>query len=139
MADLLKQISLTVGSYISMEEIKDKDLALRRARHSGKLEDWATAKLERNRVGRLVEQVKSDFLREQQEELTDDPKKFWRLIKTIVPGKKSGRNKITLLDKERDPEGVEVECANTADFINSFFSSIGPRVGKETQRTMGTL
>ena len=41
-----------------LEEIKDKDRALREARRSGRAEDWTRAKAERNRVGRLVEQVK---------------------------------------------------------------------------------
>ena len=114
-----------------IEEIKDKDLALRIARRSGKAEDWVAAKRERNRVGRLVEQSKSDFLRDQQEELADDPKKFWRLIKSIVPGKKSGNCKITLVDKEASPEGVEINGERTADFINDFFSNIGPNLAKK--------
>ena len=51
-----------------IEQIKDKDRALRTAKRSGKSEDWAEAKRERNRVGRLVEQAKAEFLKEQQEE-----------------------------------------------------------------------
>ena len=38
-------------------------------------------------MGRLVNQAKADFLTEQQEQLEGDPKKFWRLVKDIVPGK----------------------------------------------------
>ena len=60
---------------------------MREAKRTGKAEDWVVAKLERNRVARLVEQAKSDFLRDQQEELAEDPKKFWRVVKSIVPGK----------------------------------------------------
>ena len=71
-----------------IEEIKDKDRAMREAKRSGRAEDWVVARHERNRVGRLVEQAKAEFLCEQQEELADDPKKFWRVIKSIVPGNK---------------------------------------------------
>ena len=113
-----------------LEEVKDKDSLLRIAKRSGKVEDWVTAKLARNRVCRLVEQVKADFLKEQQEELVDDPKKFWRLVKTIVPGKKSGKGRITLIDREGNPDGESIEDSCTADFVNSFFSSIWPKLAK---------
>ena len=59
-----------------LEEIKDKDSSLKVAKRTGIVEDWAKARADRNRVGRLVEQAESDFLRAQQEELADDPKKF---------------------------------------------------------------
>ena len=113
-----------------LEEIKDKDLLLRIARRNGREEDWTEAKLARNRVGRLVEQTKADFLREQQEELADDPKKFWRLVKSIVPGKKLGKSKITLIDKEGGPDGKNVKESMVPDFINSFLSGIGPKLAK---------
>ena len=64
-----------------IEEIKDKDRVLRVARRSGTREDWAHAKAERNQVGRLVEQAKADFLKDQQEQLADDPKKCWRQVR----------------------------------------------------------
>ena len=113
-----------------LEEIKDKDSLLRIAKRTGKPEDWVGAKLARNRVGRLVEQAKADFLKEQQVELEDDPKKFWRLVKSIVPGKKIGKSKITLIDREKVSGGENVADSQTADFINSFFSNIGPKLAK---------
>ena len=113
-----------------LEEIKDKDLLLRIARRSGREEDWAVAKRVRNRVGRLVEQTKADFLKEQQVELADDPKKFWRLVKSIVPGKNKGRSKVTLIDREIGPDGENVDESLVADFINNFFSNIGPKLAK---------
>ena len=48
-----------------LEEIKDKDSSLRVAKRTGIVEDWAKARADRNRVGRLVEQAESDFLRAQ--------------------------------------------------------------------------
>ena len=63
-------------------------------------EDLSRARRERNRVGRLVEQAKADFLKDQQVELEDDPKKFWRLVKTIVPGNRGYNDKIVLSEKK---------------------------------------
>ena len=118
-----------------LEEIKDKDRALRRARNSGKVEDWKLAKVERNRVGRLIDEAKAEFLKEQQVELANDPKKFWRLVKTIVPDKKRKSGKIGLKRKASMNNGdasleENVRDEDTAGFINSFFSNIGPNLAK---------
>ena len=116
-----------------LEEIKDKDAAMRVARRSGLPQDWVHAKAERNRVGRLIEQAKAEFLKEQQQELVDDPKKFWRLVKSIVPGKRKSTGKISLVKKSMINGAEveeEVEGPDTADFINDFFSNIGPKLAK---------
>ena len=63
-----------------LEEIRDKDLALRRARKSGKLEHWLFAKNERNRVGRLVDKAKSDYFEDEERHNRGDPKRFWRNV-----------------------------------------------------------
>ena len=114
-----------------LEEIRDKDSYLRRAKETRSVEDWARARAERNRVGRLIEQAKAEFLKEQQEELAGDPKKFWRLIKSIVPGKMGKASQITLVDRSNvggTAREVNVEKRDTADFINNFFSSIGGKL-----------
>ena len=112
-----------------LEEIKDKDRVLREARQSGLAGDFVRARMERNRVGRLIEQAKADFLKDQQEELVDDPKKFWRLVKSILPGKGKSRRKITLADR-KEGKDMEVEDTDTANYINKFFSGIGPKLAK---------
>ena len=75
--------------------------------------------------------AKADFLKEQQEELADDPKKFWRLIKTIEPGKKKGSNKISLSEKDEHGRETTVDDSMVADYINKFFSETGPKLAKE--------
>ena len=111
-----------------IEEIKDKDRVIREAKRSGRAGDLAHAKAERNRVGRLVELAKAEFLKDQQVELADDPKKFWRLVKSIVPGKKKGTSTISLCDKTDDGTEVDIEGVGVADHINQFFSNIGPKL-----------
>ena len=114
-----------------LEEIKDKDSSLRKAKRSGLVEDWQKAKADRNRVGRLIEPAKADFLKEQQAELANDPKKCWRLVKTIVLNKKVKMSEIALVNRDIGADGINVEGAQTADFINSFFSGIGPKLAEK--------
>ena len=114
-----------------LEEIKDKDRVLREAKRSGVREDWVYAKAERNRVGRLVEQAKADFLKEQQQQLADDPKKFWRLVKSVVPGKNKGNSRISLTTKLGNGQERDVEGPQVPEFINSFFCGIGPKLAEQ--------
>ena len=111
-----------------LEEIKDKDRLLREAKRSGRVEDLQRAKVARNRVGRLVEQTKADFLKDQQELLADDPKKFWRTVKSIILGKKSATGSISLVEKKENNEKKDVGMDQVAEFINTLFSNIGPKL-----------
>ena len=47
-----------------LEEIRDKDLALKRARKSNSPVHWAFAMQERNRVGKLVYKARADYFEE---------------------------------------------------------------------------
>ena len=118
-----------------IEEIKDKDRALKQARRSGSGEDWVHAKTERIRVGRVIETAKADFLKEQQVELSDDPKKFWRLVKDIVPGKRKGHGKISLLALDEDGQEAELEGVSVAG-VHKFFCSIGPKLAKDHREVL---
>ena len=71
---------------------------MKRARKSRNEEDWRLAKAERNRVGRQVQ------------------------------GKKSKQSKIALIDRETGGVGGQVEEQDTSNFINKFFSGIGPKL-----------
>ena len=116
-----------------LEEIKDKDRAIRTAKRSKKPEDFLEAKAIRNRVGRQVCGAKAEFLKDQQDELKGDPKKFWRLVKSIVPGKKVSTGKITLVGEEE--RGVEIKEREVADTINNFFTAIGPNLADKISKT----
>ena len=114
-----------------LEEIKDKDRSLKTAKRSGKSEDWKKDRIDRNQVGRLVELARANFLTDQQYQLADDPKKFWRVVKTVVPGKKSTSGRISLVNNERVDNPQNIEQNDTANFINDFFCNIGPNLASK--------
>ena len=73
----------------------------------------------------LVRGSKAEYLKDQQRDLSGDPQKFWRLISTILPNKKVRSGKINMISEEDDSEVSE---RNTADYINEFFSTVGPKL-----------
>ena len=112
----------------AIEAIRDKDKLLNKAKKSGKETDWAAARMARNNVGRDLENLRVEFLKNQQEINKNDPKKFWSTISSIYPGKKGKSNKIWL---KNQTTGTEIEQAGTANFINSFFTNIGKDLAKQ--------
>ena len=86
----------------ALEAIRDKDRALNRAKKSGSEADWEAARQIRNRVGRELENLRADYLKNQQVAHKNDPKKFWKSVSYIMPKNKSKSNKIWLKDEKND-------------------------------------
>ena len=116
----------------AVEAIRDKDRLLKRAKRSGKEEEWLEAKRVRNRVGRDIENLRADFLKNQQETNKYDPKKFWKSISSVLPGKKGKSSKIWL---KHEDTGEEVPQHLTADFVNKFFTNIGPALARHNKKS----
>ena len=83
----------------------------------------------RNNVGKLIEDAKKNYLNDEFLATKNDPKKFWRNINSIIPNnnKKKEKSKIFL----KDDMGKDVEENNTSNYINEFFSNIGPNLAKK--------
>ena len=112
----------------AIEAIRDKDRALSKARRTGKEEDWIVAKRLRNRVGRDVENLRANYLKNQQEANGADPKRFWKNVASILPGKKGKQGNIWLKSKAK---GEDLNLEEAADYINTFFTNIGPDLAKK--------
>ena len=59
-----------------LENIRDKDILLTRAKHTNNAEDWKRARDRRNEVRDIVKNAKSDFIKEDLNEHQNDSKKF---------------------------------------------------------------
>ena len=112
----------------AIEAIRDKDRALKKAKRTGREHDWAEARRLRNKVGRDIRNLRADYLKNQQEANREDPKKFWKNIASILPGKKGGQSSIWLKARDKDRDVRPGEAAN---FINRFFTNIGPELAKQ--------
>ena len=110
----------------AIEAIKDKDRAMRKAKRTGGEEDWVIARRLRNAVGRDLENLRADFLKTQQAANEGDPKGFWKLVSLVLPDHKSKSSSIWLKDKDK-----QIPPGQTAEFINEFFTSIGPKLAEK--------
>ena len=110
-----------------LEEIRDKDLALKKARRTHRDDHWSFARNERNRVGRLVELARKDLFHEEERNSTGDPNRFWRNISSCLPNKTSQKSDIILTDKATD---CKIDTNDAPEHINTFFANIGNNLAK---------
>ena len=117
----------------AIEAIKDKDRLLRKAKKSGRQLDWDIAKRARNMVGRELELLRANFLKDQQHLHKADPKKFWNTISSVIPNKSNNSHgKIWLKD---DNSGDDLNPSQIANFMNDFFTNIGPDLARNHTST----
>ena len=116
----VKEISQLWINRDALELIRDKDSALARAKRTNRAEDWEFAKRLRNRVGTTIQNMRRDFIEEEQRANYNNPQKFWRNLKTVVPGKKEQPKMISLKEN-----GRQIPLNETADYLNTFFAEIG--------------
>ena len=72
--------------------------------------------------------AKAEYVRDQQNEFIDDPKKFWQNIASLVPSKKKKSGKVVLVDEDRKEELVQEAVP---DHINTFFGEEGPKLAEK--------
>ena len=79
-------------------------------------------------MGRDLENLRADFLKRQQEDNKNDPKKIWNNIASIFPSKTSNPSKTWLKDSITQNE---IALEETADYINQFFTNVGPNLARQ--------
>eukprot|EP00794_Sanderia_malayensis_P000891 gene891-188_t len=101
--------------------MNDRDKLLRRSRRTRKEPDISAYKRKRNEVNIAVKRAKSDYHKKLLKEGANDPKKFWRALKSIYPTKTNEREAMKTLEaddvKIKDPHVI-------SDAFCSFFTSI---------------
>ena len=116
-----------------LELIKDKDSAMKKAKRRGDPELWKQAKILRNRCNKRLREARAEFIKEKLENNMGNSKKFWKNIQEVIPNKKcKARNSFDLFDMENN---VAVEADRSADYINKFFTGIGPKLAQQYNKT----
>ena len=104
-----------------IEQIKDRDYFYKKAKSSGDTDAWNIAKYLRNSTNSHIRNAKREFIMNELIENEDNAKKFWKVIRKVIPSNKSSSNhNILLKDK-----GEKVGKDQVASYINDFFINVG--------------
>ena len=125
----IKQIKQPWITHRLLELINDKDKALKIAKKSKDSNLWKEAKRLRNACTNRLRKAKADFIKEQLIIHSKDQKKFWKHIQEVLPTNVRGGRPISLVDN--NDRIIETELV--PDYINQFFTDIGPNLAKDCQ------
>ena len=104
-----------------IEQIKDRDYFYRKAKKTGNEDAWNIAKHLRNTTNSNIRLAKRDFILNQLRLHDNNAKKFWKVIKTVVPTGKESLSKEIMLKEGAN----KIERCKVATFINDFFINVG--------------
>ena len=100
------------------QEIKKRDMLLKKARKSQTESDWSEFKRVKNKVTELIRDTKSNYFKQKVSESKNNTKKLWNLIKCLSKDDADRRAVITNLT-----ENAECICdqKTIAEILNNFF------------------
>ena len=104
-----------------IEQIKDRDYFYRKAKSTRDVDDWRIARFLRNRTNSNIRQAKRDFVLDELKQNQNNPKKFWKVIREIIPSDKSDRQSDILLKDA----GIKLDREEVAHYINNYFVNVG--------------
>ena len=106
-----------------LEEIYLKDEFFKEHKSSKLDQDWLTYKTQRNRVKSLIKNGKEEFVKDQIDINSGNPKKFWHIINstTGLGKEKANVHSISLVDKD----GVIKQGLHAVDYMNEYYTSAG--------------
>ena len=115
-----------------IEISRDKDLALKHARKTGKTVDKENAKVLRNRSNSAFRLARRRYILDNLNNNSDDPKKFWQSICEILPKTKSS----SLLNLLKSDTNEPISAELVAEHINNFFAQVGPLLANAIPTTI---
>ena len=104
-----------------IEQVKDRDYFYKKAKTSGDRDAWNVARYLRNVTNSNIRQAKREFVLDELRHHDDNPKKFWKVIRKIVPSDKTVDSRDILLKHD----GVKLDKNKVAHFINDYFINVG--------------
>ena len=111
-----------------VEQLRDKNLKFSKAKKSPKQKNMDDAKKLKNKSNKLNDKARRAYIKDTLEENKDNHKRFWRIINNILPGQTNSKPIIHLID---DSDNTPVPSEQTADFINEYFTKIGPNLATD--------
>ena len=104
-----------------IDQIRDRDYFYKQAKKTGDEDLWNIAKHLRNLTNSNIRHAKRDFVLNELKQNENNPKKFWKVIRSVIPANKTNsKSEIMLKDGAQKLDRSEV-----AHFINDYFINVG--------------
>ena len=105
--------------------IREKKTSVKKYKASRDPDDLREMRVYRNKVNSLIDSAKALYIQTTRQQTVKKPKKFWKLIKSLIDSNDSVD--ITAFNLMSPSTGLQVSKENTPDFFNEYFVNIARR------------
>lgn len=113
------------------ELLHDRDQAFKEAYNSPAVPELLLeAKKLRTKAKRSLRLARSDHIKEQLTKHSEDPRKFWFHLNNLI-----NRKPTTACIQLKDNQSIPIDPSQTPNYINEYFSTIGPKLAERFQDT----
>ena len=102
--------------------INERTKFIKLFRKTGSLHFFELSKFLRNKVNTLIRKAKSKYIQDNLFRNKENPKKFWRILRTVFNGEKGKAQDMEFIHPETQQRVIR---ENTANFLNDYFVNIG--------------
>ena len=123
-----KRVRHTLSPWLTDDIVKtmrDRDDVKKRASIAKSPQLWDEYRNLRNKVNSMIKQSKKNFISDEIQ--SKDPKKIWKGLKHIVPGKTKDCNVKSIMTETGEKTG----SYDVANEMNDYFANIGPNLAKK--------
>jgi hypothetical protein len=110
------------------QNLNQRDRILRKARKTGKENDWSTYKRLRNSCNNQIKCAKYKYNKNLLSENSENPKKFWKALKDIIPTKPTSDSAVTSTIKSENEQSSD--SISKADVFCKYFSTVAKSLKK---------
>ena len=100
---------------------------VRKTRKTNKQLDWSAYRRPRNRINMSIRKAKENYSKKVVDENADNPRNFWKIVKSVIPNKATGAKSSTTKPINFDSR-VNTEATTIANGFCTFFTSIVEKI-----------
>ena len=104
--------------------MRKRDVAYRKARNSKSDVDWRKATFFRNQIENGIKQFKKRKITDSFTRNRNNPNKFWKDIRTILPNDKT----VEVTSLKDEETGQTLEGGELSEHINNYFANVGSKL-----------
>jgi hypothetical protein len=110
------------------QHLNQRDRILRKARKTGNDNDWSFYKRLRNSCNNQIKCAKYKYNKKLLSENSQNPKKFWKVLKDIIPTKPASQSTVTSIIKSENEQSSN--SLSKADVFCRYFSTVAESLKK---------
>lgn len=114
-----------------LDAINEREDFRAKLRYSNDDELQKSFRKAKNKIRQLSNKARQEFTQDKIETVKHDPRKFWKELTTLMPGKKSKSKQTNSITLHNDNGEIISDAMEAASYANRYYVNIGPKVSEK--------